>query len=268
MTGPAVDYDRIAADYDRRYARTGPDGRTQAIERLADALKAKYTLEVGCGTGHWLEQLAEAGSTLLFGLDPSTGMLALARRRGTKLHLTNGVAESLPYREQVFALLLCVQAIHHLADPRSFIREAYRVLRDGGTIAILGSDPREPHDRWYVYDYFEHTLETDLRRKPSWPTLSSWLTQAGFADTKLTAAEQINDTKLGSEVLQDPFLSRNGCSQLALLSEEAYAAGIARIKAALKEAESSREPLAFPCRISISMLTGRKNGRSGSLGPG
>lgn len=261
MSRAHVDYDQIAPEYDRRYAVPGSHGRTDALLRLASSLQANRILEVGCGTGYWLHQLTAVQSAL-FGLDPSMGMLKQAKRHSSALHLIDGVAENLPFPSRTFDITFCVQAIHHLANPRRFVQEAHRVLERGGALAVVGSDPHQPQDAWYVYDFFEGTLATDVGRKPSWPTLTTWLEQAGFAQIDLTVVEEIDDPKQGCEVLSDPFLRKNGCSQLALLTDEAYAAGLARIKAALAAAEETGKPLVFPCRISIVMLTGRKLGPS------
>lgn len=257
MTQPQVDYDRIAPGYDRRYAIAGPHGRIEALLLLAGALKARRILEVGCGTGYWLEQLRRS-RTELYGLDPSMGMLRRAKARKTSMHLSRGLAGCLPFREHAFDLLFCIQAIHHFSRPRSFVKQAYRVLGCGGVLAIIGSDPRHADDKWYIYDYFEGTLETDLKRKPSWQTLSAWLEEAGFEGIELTIVEQVSDPKQGRDVLDDPFLRKSGCSQLALLSAKAYAAGLARLEADLVAAEAQQKDLVFSCHISIAMLTGRR----------
>ena len=79
----------------------------------------------------------------------------------------------------------------------------------------------------------------------------------------LTAA-RILDHKVGREVLDDPFLRKDSTSQLVLLSDEAYAAGLRRIEAALTEAEAVGRALIFPDDISIAMLVGRVSEREKS----
>ncbi|MBI1925498.1 hypothetical protein HYR99_14750, partial [Candidatus Poribacteria bacterium] len=63
-------------------------------------------------------------------------------------------------------------------------------------------------------------------------------------------------TRIGQEVLADPILQKHGTSQLALLTDEAYAAGMARIKEAIANAEAAGETLVFPVDISIGMVSG------------
>ncbi len=85
-----------------------------------------------------------------------------------------------------------------------------------------------------------------------------WLGTAGFEQVDLQIVEQVNDVYVGRRVLNHPFLKKNSCSQLALLSDEAYQAGIAKIENAILEAEARGETIAFRNELFIHMLTGYK----------
>jgi hypothetical protein len=109
-----------------------------------------------------------------------------------------------------------------------------------------------------VYDYFEGTYQRDLERFPSWENVCAWMADAGFERVALEGIERICDPKHGRRVLEDPFLQKDACSQLALLTDEAYEAGLRRIEAALEAAEAAGEDLVFRTDLSIAMLTGHK----------
>ena len=83
-----------------------------------------------------------------------------------------------------------------------------------------------------------------------------WMAAAGFERLELTMAEEITNPKKGAAVLNDPFLAKHACSQLALLSDQAYAAGLQRIRQALAEAEARGETLIFQNTILIHQLVG------------
>jgi SAM-dependent methyltransferase len=260
MPGQPVDYDSIAGSYDRRFVNDPSDETLAALLGLAWETSPGRILEVGCGTGHWLTGLKNRTKNPVFqfqlhGLDLSIGMLFQARGKGGDLCLVHGGAERLPYECDTFDLIYCVNALHHFTQPCDFINEAARLLKPTGILAVIGTDPRGHKDDWYVYQYFPGTFERDLARFPSWGTVVDWMVDAGFAEISLKPARHIHDPKTGRVILDDPFLEKNAASQLALVSDQEYQAGIGRIREALAAAEARSEDLFFACDIHQSMLS-------------
>jgi len=136
------------------------------------------------------------------------------------------------------------------------VHEARRLLRPGGWLAVTGSNPRTAQDGWYVYDYFAGTYETDLARFPAWDEVRGWLAEAGFSRIRSQTVEEIHDPKMGRAVLEDPFLHKDATSQLTLLSDEAYAEGLERIRQALAAAEAAGETLTFRADLTMTMVSG------------
>lgn len=227
-----------------------------ALSALADDLDAQRVLEVGCGTGRWLPELSVPGRQVV-GLDASFGMLHGAQGRGVPVGLAHGVAEWLPFPAASFDLIYTVNALHHFTDKQRFIREARRVLRPGGLIAVIGMRPADRAD-WYVYQYFEGAYETDLARYPSPGDLRGWLGAAGFAGMADRIVYDIVENFEGRAVLDHPFIERNATSQLVLLSDAAYEAGLRRIEAAIEQAEARGERIIFPNSLQLVMVTARR----------
>ena len=257
MANNSVDYDQIASAYDQRFITDKPSPRGLALLNLARNLRASHVLEVGCGTGYWLHVLTPVTHNLV-GLDPSKGMLNQALAKQTLAGLIQGVASCLPFKDDYFDLVFSVNAIHHFANPPTFIKEAFRVLRSAGTLAVVGSDRPSCRDSWYGYQFFVGTYEVDLKRFPSFVSIAEWMHSAGFRDIKLEEVEHIVDHKHGHGVLKDPYLQKDACSQLTLLTDEAYERGLRRIEAALRKAEEKEETLLFPSEFKIMMLSGIK----------
>ena len=249
-----VNYDEVSAVYDQRYKGGGPAGIAESLRELASRVAARRVLEVGCGTAHWLALLQDCD--IRCGLDYSAGMLGKARQRDRSLPLVRGTATRLPFRPGTFDLVFCVNALHHFDDPPAFVFQARRVARAGGVLAIIGMDPQAEQDRWYLYDYFPGTYETDRARYPSGDAILGWMDEAGFVRCHRRLAVRIDRDAVGREVLNDRILQKNGTSQLSLLTEEEFAAGMARIEEALRLAERRGECISFPTHISLPIVVG------------
>ena len=253
-----LNYDQIASDYNQRYPDSQTWDRGQALLKLASQLKAKTILEVGSGTGFWLNLLHQV-TPRLYGLDFSAGMISQARKQPAPIKLTRGTAIQLPYQSGTFDLLYCVDAIHHFGDHRAFIAEAFRVLKKGGALAVLGHDPHEAGgDSWYIYNYFEDVYDTDLRRYPSGKSVIDWMKADGFQNISAQEVEKIVNIHVGDGVFNDPFIKQNATSQLALLSAEKYQSGLKRIRETLEQARAGNERIVFRSQISVKMFLGYK----------
>jgi ubiquinone/menaquinone biosynthesis C-methylase UbiE len=261
-----VNYDQLASTYNQRFQDNERSGTAVALRALALDLCAQLgrtprILEVGCGTGRWLAELAAVswGTSVcgpVYGLDLSTGMLKQAQSREADLRLVRGRAGRLPCAAHCFDLVYAVNAIHHFWEPRAFVAEARRMLRPGGRLAVIGMDPHARRESWYVYRYFEGVYETDLERFPSWQEIETWMVEEGLQEVTCRVIERIWNPLSGRAVLDDPFIRHGSSSQLALLSQEAYHAGLRRIEDALGEAEARGETLLFPVDNPLAMIVG------------
>jgi hypothetical protein len=133
------------------------------------------------------------------------------------------------------------------------------LLKPGGALAVIGHDPHDDGaPNWYIYNYFDTVYDTDLRRYPSGRSLLKVMEQTGFKDISAQTVEHIQNIHVGDAVLKDPFLKHNATSQLALLNEETYQAGLERIKQALGEANAKNERIIFRSEINVKMFLGYK----------
>ncbi|HKV53877.1 MAG TPA: class I SAM-dependent methyltransferase [Candidatus Binataceae bacterium] len=249
-----VNYDEIAPIFDARYASGAYNDLLRALRGLVAARRPGRALEVGCGTGYWLEAIRDLVPGVI-GLDYSLEMLRRARQKPEAGGLVRGTAEILPFRGAAFDLVFCVNALHHFGEIESFIKEARRLLRAGGVLAIIGMDPHHGRDSWCVYDYFPETKATDLRRYPSSGQIADTMLRAGFDGVESRMDGRFGDSRVGLDVFNDPELRRNGCSQMTLLSDAEYAEGIERINAALRDAPGGVPPV-FKNEIAVMLHCG------------
>jgi len=100
-------------------------------ELLVDGLKGferAEVLEVGCGTGVWIEFLRERGFKEPVGLDASRDMLKVARRKGLR-KLVEGRAAGLPFKNDRFDGVAFITSLEFVVDRRRALLEAARVAR-------------------------------------------------------------------------------------------------------------------------------------------
>lgn len=124
-------------------------GRPRAFrDKLVDLARLKpgeSVLDVGCGTGSLaLAAKRRVGSRgKVFAIDPSPEMIARARAKarkaGTDVSFQNAVAETLPFAEAQFDVVLSTLMLHHLPRParQQFAGEVRRVLSPGGRILVV-----------------------------------------------------------------------------------------------------------------------------------
>lgn len=99
--------------------------------------RGQRLLEVGCGTGIFLEVLHRAGFDVA-GLDSAPAMLEAARGRlGPRAELHLGRAEHLPFEDKEFDFSVLFTVLEFCADPGLALREAVRVTRKAVLIAFL-----------------------------------------------------------------------------------------------------------------------------------
>ncbi len=94
-------------------------------------------LDVATGTGLVAARLRDRAHAVV-GIDQSAGMLAIARERlGAAVELVEGPAEQLPFDDRSFDHLTFTYLLRYVDDPGATLAELARVVRPGGTIAML-----------------------------------------------------------------------------------------------------------------------------------
>jgi demethylmenaquinone methyltransferase/2-methoxy-6-polyprenyl-1,4-benzoquinol methylase len=121
---------------------TGHRYRRMALRR-ARLRRGMSLLDVGCGTGviagHARKIVGETGKVV--GVDPSEGMLAVARAEGRIDSSHVAMAEALPIEDGTFDMVTMGYALRHVDNLHTAFNEYYRVLRPGGTVLILEITP-------------------------------------------------------------------------------------------------------------------------------
>jgi ubiquinone/menaquinone biosynthesis C-methylase UbiE len=99
-----------------------------SLRALIQACKGLW-LEVGVGSGRFASSLG-----ISEGVDPSSGLLVIAARRG--VHIVRGIGENLPYQDATFDGVLVVTTLCFVGDAERTLSECHRVLRHRGVLVV------------------------------------------------------------------------------------------------------------------------------------
>lgn len=118
----------------------------EAVHRFIP-LEGKTVVDVGSGTGIPTLQMAEYAASVI-GVEPESSMRAVAEKHAREKALANvkfvdGLAENLPLPDASVDVVLAItlQTLFTEENIRSFVMQAQRVSRPGGTIATVNIAP-------------------------------------------------------------------------------------------------------------------------------
>lgn len=143
-------FDEIASTYDtanrvlsfgidKQWRRKGCD---KAYEMLGKS-KISQIIDVACGTGdlllYWKDRAAKKGIVVdkYIGIDPSVGMLDVAKNKVEFADFIEGQANDMPFEDESSEIVSISYGIRNVVDRKKGLSEFYRVLKAGGIVVIL-----------------------------------------------------------------------------------------------------------------------------------
>jgi SAM-dependent methyltransferase len=127
------------------------------LDRLPLAPGARV-LDAGCGSGRTLEELVDYGEAT--GIELDSDAAELARARGIA-EVAVGRLEELPWPQDSFDLITCLDVIEHTPDDRAALLELRRVCRPGGFLLVTVPAYQA---LWSVHDEANHHYRRYSRR--------------------------------------------------------------------------------------------------------
>jgi ubiquinone/menaquinone biosynthesis C-methylase UbiE len=141
--------DRDVAAFGRRAQSYDQGWRGQLHHQIADRVAGlalacvpapARVLDIGCGTGYLLGQLAARApqASALAGIDAAPEMIGAARAAAAddRLRFVVGAAERLPWPDGTFDLVVSTTSFDHWADQQQGLAECARVLAPGGRLVL------------------------------------------------------------------------------------------------------------------------------------
>lgn len=122
--------------------RCDADGLLNKVAPFVHVSETSRLLDLGSGVGSFVVACRKRGLHC-FGIEPDRigngaelTSIQIARRRVTQPVFAAAVGESLPFADRTFDLVSMNQVIEHVSDQSAVLREATRVLKDGGVLYI------------------------------------------------------------------------------------------------------------------------------------
>ena len=161
-------YDLFAGVFEQKY-------RNMGLKRL-NIIRGEIVLEIGFGTGHCLKQMAEAvgDEGRVYGIDISSGMLAVSQRRLEKAGLWNRVeltcddAMKMPYANNQFDAVFSSFNLELFDSPEIplVLAEIKRVLKPNGRLGVVSMSKdvgNSPFLKMYEWSHEKFPQYVDCR---------------------------------------------------------------------------------------------------------
>ena len=166
----------------------------QAIQSMP---KDGSVLDLGCGNGAMLAEIRKHGSWNLRGVESSESAVSMARSAGFDVMLADATADLLTlYDKKSFDLIIAVEVIEHVYDPRGLLRQAHALLRPKGRVLLT-----TPYHGYLKNVLVALTGKHDSHFNPLWDcghikfwspnTLTTALRESGFGDVQFYGAGRV-----------------------------------------------------------------------------
>jgi len=155
-------FDTISGSYDglNRVISFGIDikWRNRVVEILKKK-KPKNILDIATGTGDLAINLINTGAEQIIGLDISSGMLEVGKKKvadkglNSTIEMMVGDSESLPFKDQSFDAVTVAFGVRNFENLEKGLSEIYRVLKPSGTFVVLETSvpAKSPYKQGYWF---------------------------------------------------------------------------------------------------------------------
>ncbi|MEO8538270.1 MAG: class I SAM-dependent methyltransferase [bacterium] len=238
-----IDYDSVAGNYAAARGLT-EDGLAGWREALAQYLSGltRPLVDVGSGAGQFANLFPSWFGIEVIGVEPSEGMRAEAEgaRIDPRVHFLAGTAEQLPLPDASCAAAWISTVIHHIADLGAAAKEVRRVLAPGSPVLIRSAFPGRTHGI-SLFRYFPEAAQV-VESFPSIEQVRREFGEAGFALESVQSVPQVSVPNLAA---MRPRVALRADTTLLRITDEAFAAGLARLDAAIASGQGDQVPVDY-----------------------
>lgn len=198
-------FENVANDWDTMRESFFPESIREKAFGLIEISDNDVIADIGCGTGFITEGLIDK-QVKIIAVDQSDEMLKVMKskfRNANNISYVQGSANDLPIKSGSVDFAFANMYLHHVDIPAKAIKEAFRILVDGGTFIITDLDKHnhsflitEQHDRWMGFDRQD---------------IENWYIEAGFKKVFIECAGEScksNSTKDDDQADINVFIAK------------------------------------------------------------
>jgi SAM-dependent methyltransferase len=219
-----IDYDEQASAAFHATRHVPREGLHHWRDAVAEYLRpGTRLLDLGAGTGMWAATFTDWFGVDVVAVEPSVSM----RARASYPRTVGGDASAIPLRDASADAAWLSTMVHHVPDLPAAAVELRRVLRTGAPVLIRSAFAGR-HDQIALFRFFPEAIRV-LDTYPSVADVRAAFAAAGLGFVGLQAVPQTTASSLRDAVA---MMTRDAHTPLKLISDDAYAAGLARMRAA------------------------------------
>jgi SAM-dependent methyltransferase len=201
----------------------------EAITRYLDPQPGMRLLDLGCGTGSWSQAFrAWWPAADVLAVEPSAAM----RERAIVPSVHAGDAADIPADDASIDAVWLSTVVHHIPDLPAAVREIRRVLKPGAPVLIRSAFPGR-HEGITLCRFWPEAITALNDNYPTVATVEAAFAASGFTAAGLEPVAQISAPSLREAAAG---LRREAHTLLQLISDDAYAKGADRLRAAVQTA--------------------------------
>jgi len=129
----------------------------------ASCLLKKFTggkfIEMGCGIAPHCLMASKIGES--WGLDISAKLIPLLRKAYPEINYVIGNVNNTPFRDEYFNYVAMGELLEHLENPEETLKECFRILKKGGTLAL--STPLNDNGHCAPVEHIWSYVHEDIR---------------------------------------------------------------------------------------------------------
>ncbi|OQX70738.1 hypothetical protein B6D52_03590 [Candidatus Parcubacteria bacterium 4484_255] len=125
------------------------DFMLKEVLSFLDASANQKIVDIGCGKGRFCRKLRDKGFNVT-GVEPSKELIEIAIKNNKDIKFIQASATNLPFRNNTFDFLICVEVLEHIPDTERAVKEMMRVLKEGGRFIIIDKNIFSLHFKYFI----------------------------------------------------------------------------------------------------------------------